>query len=183
MYIRNAMVISVGIGKYDMNQRDDRMKLMNFVLMDLTDGVRIDIASVIEFFTGNLKYDVFAPHDDEDGSAHRVNWTKADLLTYLENLAMKLQSNLLNEKTLSYDGLIVFFSCHGLKDAIYTSDYQTMTRESIHRIFSSFAINRTIPRIFVFDCCAGDQSRDKRTRSEIDLHQMNNGKHSSVNNS
>merc|ERR1719361_2244957 len=157
MYIRNAMVLSIGIGEYETNHSNNRM---DFTLCDLSNAIRIDMENVTHFCGGNLNYDVFPRYDDDGGLACRVNWNKTDLITFLKRMAMNLQQNLLNENIPSYDGLIVFFSCHGLKDAIYTSDYQTMTRESIHRIFSSFAINRTIPRIFIFDCCAGNQSGD-----------------------
>merc|ERR1719447_330197 len=105
---------------------------------------------------------------------YRVRWTRDELIQFLTKMARKLQHNLLNAER-PYDALIVSLSCHGLKDGIYTTDYKTITKQSIHRIFSSFPINRTIPRIFVFDSCAGSQRRDQRTRSTIEQHRTDSG--------
>ena len=56
----------------------------------------------------------------------------------------------------------MIISCHGLKNRIITSDYEKIEKLAIHRIFSiNHKLNRTIPRIFVYDCCDGMEQRDR----------------------
>ena len=42
-----------------------------------------------------------------------------------------------------------------------------MFKQHIHRLFSSLPINRTIPRIFIFDSCSGDKDKENQARPEI----------------
>merc|ERR1712083_697873 len=37
----------------------------------------------------------------------------------------------------------------------------------IHRIFSQIPINRSVPRLFVFDCCSGMKDREQETRLNL----------------
>merc|ERR1712228_241233 len=60
------------------------------------------------------------------------------------------------------DGLVVVISCHGIEHHILSSDEKEIGKEVIHRIFSGkYAENRSIPRIFIFDSCAGSEERDR----------------------
>ena len=60
-------------------------------------------------------------------------------------------------------------SCHGIDESIITSDYGLINKEYIHRIFSAKnAKTRRIPRIFIFDCCSGDNQRDTNLRQTLD---------------
>merc|ERR1712228_940423 len=54
-------------------------------------------------------------------------------------------------------GLII--SSHGIPDYIVTSDYKLYSRLAIQRTSSFYAILRTIPRLILFDCCSGKQSK------------------------
>ena len=50
-----------------------------------------------------------------------------------------------------------------------TSDYKKISKVAIHRIFSATnPCSREIPRIFIFDCCSGDQDRDSTWRGVTD---------------
>merc|ERR1712228_728362 len=61
-----------------------------------------------------------------------------------------------------YDGLVVVISCHGIEHHILSSDEKQIGKDVIHRIFSGkYAENRSIPRIFIFDSCAGSEEKDR----------------------
>merc|ERR1712228_877962 len=61
-----------------------------------------------------------------------------------------------------YDGLIVVISSHGIEHHILSSDEKEIGKDVIHRIFSGkYAENRNIPRIFIFDSCAGSEEKDR----------------------
>merc|ERR1712228_1153672 len=54
-------------------------------------------------------------------------------------------------------GLII--SSHGIPDYIVTSDYKLYSRLAVQRTFSFYANIRTIPRLILFDCCSGNESK------------------------
>ena len=63
-----------------------------------------------------------------------------------------------------------------MDDRIWTSDYRTISKQAIHRIFSSHSINRNIPRIFLFDSCSGTKAKVVDSREKIEnKKEMNSG--------
>ena len=59
------------------------------------------------------------------------------------------KANILDDNIVDYDGLIVFISCHGIKDYIISSDYGKINKNAIHRVFSiGHPKSRDNPRIF-----------------------------------
>ncbi len=184
--IKNPMVIVIGIGNYnvdniDINNMDERLQDITFSDLD----VHVDLQRLIELF-GHLKYAVFPDYNynynavtiDQTGDSPRneemltvglnykshtkLKWTENELIDFLKDKAKDLEDNIKLNHESSYDGLIVIISCHGLKNHIITSDYQMIEKLAIHRIFSiNHKLNRTIPRIFIYDCCDGMDRRDR----------------------
>jgi len=160
IYIQNAMVIPIGIGEYSDNP--SHRKRAGVVLNDLS-GIQRDIDNAISLFRDHFQYEIFPKYDH-----HKVRWQHDELISFLEKQATALQHNLTECHDINpFDAVIVLLSCHGMEDRIWTTDYQTISKEFIHRTFSSFPINRNVPRIFIFDSCSGDQDRDILTRQEI----------------
>ena len=85
---------------------------------------------------------------------NKLYWTKEDITSFLMD---DIGNNLFRQNGRpKYDVIIVCFSGHGLRDRVVTSDCQTMDRSAIHRVISmQFPEIRDVPRIFVFDACAG----------------------------
>ena len=137
------------------------------------DGIRYDIHNVIKLFgRGGLNYEIYPYYQQNQTiDTYKAYWLKQELLAFLRNRATALETNLSQSFTVKkYDGLIVMISCHGISDdgreCIITSDYALIEKESIHRIFSAKnAKSRGIPRIFLFDCCSGENQRDTTVRS------------------
>ena len=151
MYIKRAMVITFAIGFYDDSpQQPD----IDGYLRDL-DGVRHDIQNVRDLFEDKLKYDIYPDYTQHDINSYKIYWTEKEVIDILREKAEDLESNLQNETEPHYDGLIVIISCHGLAENIITSDYKTISKTAIHRIFSAKKPLRGRYRIFLFDCCSG----------------------------
>jgi len=77
---------------------------------------------------------------------------------FLEARARFLVKNIKSGR--HYDSLVLVVSCHGLPGYIATSDYKKYCKVAIHRTFSYHAVLRTIPRIVLFDCCQGIDTRE-----------------------
>eukprot|EP01084_Bolivina_argentea_P287369 493097_1 len=66
-----------------------------------------------------------------------------------------------------FDGLVVILSSHGITDYIVTSDYKKIQKTAVHRIFTAKRpLNRSIPRLFIFDCCDGSNTKDTGFRTD-----------------
>ena len=95
----------------------------------------------------------------------KLSWTQKELLDFLRDKAGEL-----NENIDQYDGLIVSISGHGWKDHVCTSDYKMIQKTAIHRIFSQpYPAIREIPRIFLYDCCDGDNEQGKGRLKKTDV--------------
>lgn len=96
-----------------------------------------------------FNYDLFPKKE-------KYQWTQNELIDFLEKKAKYY-----SEKIDKYDSLFVSVSGHGWNNGIITSDYQLVTKRSIHAIFSwKYANLKPHPRVFTFDCCDGEQERD-----------------------
>ncbi len=167
--VTNPMVISIAIGRYDKqpDNPDIDAELPNL------DEIRIDIDNVTKLFGKHgLNYQIIPNYDDLNESEYKIRWTEQELVQFLQEQSNKLEQNLSNkEQENHYDGLIVIISCHGMGRYILTSDYKAINQTAIHRIFSGKKpLSRKIPRIFVFDCCSGNNERklEKRIIEECD---------------
>ena len=171
--IYNPMVITVAIGFYDKYQKDKEIK---GTLKDL-EGVRADIDKAIKFFGDNddeesLKYDVYPKiYFKQTIDNYKAWWPQQQLMEFLLKQAEELERNLKQYEISDnnrYDSLLVIISCHGIKGYIATSDYKKISKTAIHRIFSKKALSRKIPRLFLFDCCSGNDEREYERRESID---------------
>eukprot|EP01084_Bolivina_argentea_P132205 233303_1 len=142
--VRNPMVILIPIGKYDSNPVKPEI---TGKCADL-DAVDVDIENLKKLFT-KLRYKVYTKNN-------KFHWKEKDIRSFL-----KKQAQLLDKNKNNFDGLFLVLSCHGVTDYIVTSDFKIIRKEAIHRYFSaSYPLLREIPRIFLYDCCAG--SNDKK---------------------
>eukprot|EP01084_Bolivina_argentea_P252490 423814_1 len=93
----------------------------------------------------------------------QFEWTQAEMIDFLEEKAKYFAKNLdeYEEKDANrYDSLMVVVSGHGLQNGIITSDYQVVNKTAVHRLFTTnYPSTREMPRIFIFDCCDGEQER------------------------
>ena len=152
--IRNPMVLSINIGHYDEHPKNPGITAH---CPDLN-GIDNDYKHMRQLCDA-LKYELYP-------KPAKYYWTQNEIIRFLGESAAKLEQKVLddqdNKNTKSrYDGLFVVVSCHGWNNSIITSDYQLITKQAIHNIFSwKHPKIRSIPRVFVFDCCDGDQERD-----------------------
>lgn len=156
--VKNAMVILIGIGTYVKNQIDPDPNLRGVNMPDLP--VDIDLENLKELFGKEcLNYTVFQEYQR---AKHKIYWTKEELEDYLDGKAQYLQDNM--DK---FDGLLVIVSAHGIEGHICTSDYKTIRKLDFHRTFSKYKRLREKPRLFIFDCCDGNNQRGKGMELEI----------------
>eukprot|EP01084_Bolivina_argentea_P093945 168915_1 len=154
IFIQNALVVLIGIGIYD--DEADKPEIDGY-LRDLDGGISVDIATAIELFRDTFNYKV---HSNHKNRIEKLEWNRDELLEFLTRMSADLDS-------VSYDGLIVLISAHGIHQHILTSDYKKVGKTDIHRIFSRSGQSRDIPRMFIFDCCSGDKERDTATRQVL----------------
>merc|ERR1712129_143423 len=59
----------------------------------------------------------------------------------------------------AYDALFLVMGGHGIKGSLITKDHKLLSKTEIHRMFSSQGNvrSRSVPRIFLFDCCDGSE--------------------------
>eukprot|EP01083_Nonionella_stella_P275409 935266_1 len=142
-YIQNAMVIFIGIAEYEYEPSHPEVDGYCANL----DGIDVDEQNVNHFFGTTLNYNIVSKHVQT-----KCAWKLEELRNFLEENAEELHSNV----GTIYDGLVVILSSHGIKDYVVTSDYKKIAKTEIHRIFTvNKPQNRTIPRVFLFDCCDG----------------------------
>jgi len=79
--------------------------------------------------------------------------TKNDFLSFLDFI-----QNILKNNKENYDSFIMFFSGHGNKNCIYTSDIESCQIIDIKQKFCGEILNNFInnPKIFIFDSCRGN---------------------------
>ena len=150
--IKNPMIISINIGVYTENTTNPGI---GGYCPDL-DGIDNDYKHM-KTLCDKLNYELYPAQE-------KYHWTQDEIIAFLTKSAAKLEQNISINNELNqnnYDALLAVISCHGLNNSIITSDYQLITKQSIHSIFSwKHPRARSIPRVFVFDCCDGDQDRD-----------------------
>lgn len=160
--MKQPMVVVIAIGFYDKSSNNE------FILRDLH-GIDQDIRNAHQLFCKTLKHKMY-PEYNMDGIIKQY-WQLMELKQFLDKRAKELDANLNKYKeghSQRYDGLVVIISCHGIKDYILTSDCKKFEKAAIHRIFSAQRPEvRKIPRMFIFDCCAGSAERDTEFRGHV----------------
>ena len=168
IYIKNPMIIAIYIGLYDENPINPDI---NGYLDDLS-GVDKDIQTTHKLFSDTLNYEIYPQYDISSWSYIKQRWTKNELIKFLIQKAQHLNENIVNKnnKYNRYDGLCVIIRGYGIDENIITSDYKTISKQVIHRIFSKRPLSRFIPRLFMFDCVTTNTQND--TEWEIESNDM-----------
>merc|ERR1712190_563553 len=162
--VSNPMVLLVAIGDYEQNEHYEDDEIEGF-LPDLK-GIEHDVVNMTDLFKNRLHYDVYPETDskeDEDGQV-LIKWTEAQLKAFLEDRAKFLCDNINAGKR--YDSLVVIISCHGIPQYLMMSNYKKYSKIAVHRTFSYYAELRNIPRLILFDCCAGSNYKEKKSEEE-----------------
>eukprot|EP01084_Bolivina_argentea_P052811 96975_1 len=167
-YLKNPMVLFVGIAFYDDNM--DKAGFDGYVA-DL-DGIDVDYTN-IKKLCKLLNWD-FYPKEENFNFA----WTQKEITEFITKQAeiAALNINTLeddvrnaNKKVNGYDGLMIVFSGHGISNNVITSDYQLIDKTAIHRLISTnHSELRTIPRIVMFDVCDGSNERSYYVSDKIE---------------
>ena len=142
--IRNALVVGIAIGKYS-----DDMSIAADTCSDLNVDIDLDnLASFCNF----MGYEFIC-------NERKVQWTKEEILSYLRN---DVGAAFFSSKGKArYDGLLVCVSGHGVLDHVVTSELEYVDKTTMYRcICDKYPKFIDIPRIFMFDACAG--GREKR---------------------
>ena len=156
IFIKNPLVISIAIGKYDKIPSESEIDDTMFCNLE---GIENDIKNMYKLFRESLKYGMIPNYDMNEKI--KVHWTKQEIINLLKRSGKYLDENIKNSRH-AYDGLIVTVSSHGIQDHIVTSDYKKINKDTIHRIFSvDFPSLRHIPGIFMYDCCDGENKMIK----------------------
>eukprot|EP01083_Nonionella_stella_P259658 886301_1 len=159
--IKNPMVLAIAIQSYHPYNTD-------------LFGIYHDITNVHKFFQLTLNYEMFPPYSSSRGVQFQLQWTQKELVAFLKKKANELNDNLkLNEgDPYRYDGLVVVISGHGKEHHFITSDGEETEKTTIHRIFSGpYSQIRKIPRVFVYDACAGTHGKNMKIASgDVDKH-------------
>ena len=150
--MRNGLIVSIPIGIYDNSKNSE----VNGYFTNLAvDRDARNMKNLSDF----LNYKFMAIDD-------KLRWTESEIMDFMKN---KVGEEFFDETgTPKYDGLIVSFSGHGVRNHIVSSDGKVIDRTSIHRCISNqFPKIRQFPRIFIFDACdgAGDR-RETVTKCE-----------------
>eukprot|EP01084_Bolivina_argentea_P268075 455232_1 len=153
--IENPMCLLLGVGNYDESVPEAEFE---GYVDDLE--VDIDIHNLSNLFKNKLNYHVLPKYKQFP----KLFWTRDEIIQFLqqkaEHFANNVISNKENKAKQNYDGLIAVISGHGIEDQLITSDYKLITKNVIHRIFSSYyPASREVPRIFIYDSCDGDEQR------------------------
>ena len=140
--IRNGMFVSIPIGIYE-NADNAKLTFPNLpVERDAEKLKKLAIFFQYKFLTIHRKF----------------KWTEDEVIDFMKN---KVGPAFFDESgNPKYDGLIVSFSGHGVRNHIVTSDGKLIDRTSLHRIISNkYPKIREFPRIFLFDACDGAGKR------------------------
>ena len=144
--MRNGLIVSIPIGIYDNSKNSE----VNGYFTNLP--VERD-AKNMKNLSDFLNYQFMAMEG-------KLRWTENEIMDFMKN---KVGEEFFDEKgSPKYDGLIVSFSGHGVRNHIVSSDGKVIDRTSIHRCISNqFPKIRQFPRIFIFDACDGAGDRRK----------------------
>eukprot|EP01084_Bolivina_argentea_P256589 432049_1 len=162
--ISHPLVCAVGVAFYDDEPENPGIE----VALDDLNGIDIDIQN-IKLLCNTLNWDLYPKWNE----CPKTEWTQNQLISLYQKCANITAYG-------DYDSLLFFHSGHGFKHNVITSDFQGINKDAIQKIFSSTHPRlRTIPRIFVFDCCDGTQERsvgagDYSASSDTDEHDVNN---------
>ena len=142
--IRNALVVGIAIGKYG-----DGASLTAETCADLNVDKDLDnLASFCNF----MGYEFIC-------NERKIHWTQEEILTYLRDDVGAIFFSPKGKAI--YDGLLVCVSGHGVRDHVVTSQLEYVEKSTMYRcICDKFPQFIEIPRIFIFDACAG--GREKR---------------------
>eukprot|EP01083_Nonionella_stella_P071698 192737_1 len=152
--IYNPLCVMIGVGTYDtytmdIEQRGDGLR--NVYCADLF-GIEHDYLNM-KTLCKVLNYDLIPMSD-----APKVRWAQHEIMDLLRESAEKANNSLDTDNP--YDSMLVVCSGHGLNNQIITSDYQSISKDAIHRLYSvNYPNLREIPRIFIFDVCDGSEER------------------------
>eukprot|EP01084_Bolivina_argentea_P095916 172421_1 len=163
--IQNAMVIAISIGIYD---EEASAPDIDGYLKNLLD-IHLDIENTEKLYHDILNYDIFSNLYEENES-YQIEWKHNELTTFFKQKAVYLNQNIQTGRR--YDGLVVIVSGHGISGNILTSDYRTISKTKIHRIFSKQQALRMIPRIFMFDSCSGDSEKVSISRFDDEMGKL-----------
>eukprot|EP01083_Nonionella_stella_P015973 44668_1 len=176
-YIRNPMVVFIGVATY---KTDVEKKGIDVYCPDLF-GINVDYLN-IKTMCRIFKYDLYPKYE-------KYNWTQHEMIEFIEEcvatVSQSLNTNVeddnmksQNKSVNGYDGVLFIISGHGYNNNIITSDYQTVNKTAMHRLFSTnYPQLRDVPRVFLFDCCDGDQQRSPYPADYVD---EDKGKHFNV---
>merc|ERR1712087_480196 len=151
--VRNPMVIVLGQAYYS---KDKSGKEYEGFIRDL-DGIDVDVRNMVTFFR-SLNYQIFPKETSYKSLKYpRCRWTKQELIDLLTRKAKDLEASIKKGGPNAFDAVFLTMSAHGIKGSIITRDHKLLSKEEIHRMFSSQGnvLSRGIPRIFLFDCCDG----------------------------
>eukprot|EP01084_Bolivina_argentea_P316133 547911_1 len=154
--ICNPMVISIGIAFYNQEAGVDAGLDVHCPTLDGIDRDYHNIKTLCKL----LNWTIYPAED-------KFEWTQNEIITFIQQRAKEASDNVMNRNISNsekYDSIFVIISGHGLKSGIISSDMQLISKTAIHRLFSTnFYVLRELPRIFVFDCCAGTQQKSHYT--------------------
>ena len=153
--MRNGLIVSVPIGIYDNSKNSE----VNGYFTNLP--VERD-ARNMKNLSDFLNYKFMA-------TKGKLRWTENEIMDFMKN---KVGEEFFDEKgSPKYDGLIVSFSGHGVRNHIVSSDGKVIDRTSIHRCISNqFPKIRQFPRIFIFDACDGAAQRtDSQSLNDMEI--------------
>eukprot|EP01083_Nonionella_stella_P295109 1002996_1 len=140
--IRNPMVISIGIERYQDKPNNPGIEVRCQDLYGISRDYQ-NIAALCKFFNWQMY-----PRKE------KLEWTQSEMIDFLQERATEASD------TNKFDAILAVISGHGYKNGIISSDYQLVSKTAIHRLFSTnYPLLRELPRIFVFDCCSGNQER------------------------
>eukprot|EP01083_Nonionella_stella_P062621 162817_1 len=152
MDVYNPMVVMYAIGTYTPHPDDNDLKNIGGALGPLP--LQVDIDNITRFcdaFGYKLR-------EYKEKKEDALQWNEDEITNDLQ-----FQSECLANNITKYDGLLVFVSCHGMEGGIITSDYKLIEKSFFHRSFSAkYPLSRKIPRVFIFDCCSGNEERVPR---------------------
>ena len=145
--MRNGLLVSIPIGIYE-NPDDPTVSKMYKNLPVERDAKNLkDLAAFLQYKFLTI-----------DG---KLKWSESEVMDFVAN---KVGEEFFDSQgNAKYDGLIVSFSGHGVRDHIVSSNGDLIDRTSIHRSISKrFPEIREFPRVFIFDACDGTGDRSPR---------------------
>ena len=194
--IKNPFVIIVGVADYD--QAPDNWKSL--------DGVKQDVLRMVHVWKDIYGYNdisiVFKPNNDNNSNNNNKNnnilqkldkykqhfnypYKKKDSNTILsdkqsfQDYLVRIRGKI--EDSESNDGLIFYYSGHGIKDKIILSNGKSFSIRQIIDIFDGKQCVqlRNTPKVMIYDCCRGNgvaQSyKDEINANKVEQKTRGNG--------